>query len=95
MRRESEGTYLTIPAAGGTETIPLDVLRPGEHGVVVQLAGGRGLLGRMTALGFTPGAEVTVLQNFGRGPLIVRVRDARVALGRGEARRIFVRRGAR
>jgi ferrous iron transport protein A len=46
----------------------------------------------MTALGFTPGAEVTVLQNFGRGPLIARVRDARIALGRGEAGRIYVRR---
>jgi Fe2+ transport system protein FeoA len=43
-------------------------------------------------MGFTPGAEVTVLQNFGRGPLIARVRDARIALGRGEARRIQVRR---
>jgi Fe2+ transport system protein FeoA len=43
-------------------------------------------------MGFTPGAEVTVLQNFGRGPLIARVRDARIALGRGEARKIQVRR---
>ncbi|HHS98320.1 MAG TPA: ferrous iron transport protein A [Chloroflexi bacterium] len=72
--------------------MPLDALRSGEHGVVVQLAGGRRLLGRMTALGFTPGAEITVVQNFGRGPLIVRIRDTRVALGRGEARHILVRR---
>ena len=72
---------------------PLSALRAGEGGVVVELTGGRGLLGRMTALGFTPGAEVTVVQNFGYGPLIARVRDARVALGRGEAGRILVRRG--
>jgi len=45
----------------------------------------------MTALGFTPGAEVTVLQNFRHGPLIALVRDARVALGRGEAGKIHVR----
>jgi ferrous iron transport protein A len=46
----------------------------------------------MTALGFTPGADVTVVQNYGRGPLIARVRDARIALGRGEAKRVYVRR---
>jgi Fe2+ transport system protein FeoA len=54
--------------------------------------GGRGLLCRMTSLGFTPGVEVTVVQNYGHGPLIARVRDARIALGRGEAGKIYVRR---
>jgi ferrous iron transport protein A len=67
-------------------------MRPGERGVVLDLAGGRGLLGRMASLGFTPGAEVTVLQNFGHGPLITQVRGARIALGRGEAGRVRVRR---
>ena len=70
----------------------LSALRSGEHGEVVRLAGGRCMLSRMTALGFTPGADVTVIQNFGRGPLIARVRDARIALGRGEADRVYVRR---
>jgi ferrous iron transport protein A len=72
--------------------IPLSALSTGEQGAVVQLQGGRGLLSRMASLGFTPGATITVLQNFGRGPLIVRVREARVALGRGEAAKIHVRR---
>lgn len=67
-------------------------MRTGEQGVVVELAGGRGLLGRMTSLGFTPGAVVTVVQNFGWGPLIALVRHARIALGRGEARKIEIRR---
>jgi ferrous iron transport protein A len=76
----------------GEDVVPLTALHPGEQGIVVELAGGRGLLGRMACLGFTPGAEVTVTQNFGRGPLIARVRDARIALGRGEAGRLLVRR---
>jgi hypothetical protein len=38
------------------------------------------------------GARITEVQNFGRGPLIARVRDARIALGRGEAGRIYVHR---
>jgi ferrous iron transport protein A len=74
------------------DSVFLSAMRPGERGIVVDLAGGRGLLGRMTSLGFTPGAEVTVMQNYGRGPLIARVRGARIALGRGEAGRIRVRR---
>jgi Fe2+ transport system protein FeoA len=78
---------LPLPGSGG---VPLSALRAGEQGVVATMAGGRGLLCRMTSLGFTPGVEVTVLQNYGRGPLIARVRDARIALGRGEARKIYV-----
>jgi ferrous iron transport protein A len=77
------------PANG---TVPLSTMRTGERGVVVEMTGGRGMLSRMTSLGFTPGAEITVVQNFGRGPLIALVRDARIALGRGEAGRIWVRR---
>lgn len=80
----------TAPASDNG-VVPLSALGAGEQGVVVELNGGRGMLSRMTALGFTPGAEVTVVQNFGRGPLIALVRDARIALGRGEAGRLYVR----
>jgi ferrous iron transport protein A len=79
--------------AAEDDVVPLNALGSGEQGVVVELKGGHGLLGRMASLGFTPGAQITVAQNYGRGPLIARVRGARVALGRGEAGRILVRRG--
>ena len=78
----------------GNANVFLSAMRPGERGVVLELAGGRGLLGRMASLGFTPGAEITVLQNFGHGPLIAQVRGARIALGRGEAGRVRVRRSS-
>jgi ferrous iron transport protein A len=67
-------------------------LAPGEAGVVHRLAGGRSFVSRLAALGFTPGSQVTVIQNLGRGALIVRVRDTRVALGRGEAAKVWVQR---
>ena len=70
----------------------MSALRTGEKGVVIEIAGGRGLLERMTSLGFVPGTEVAILQNFGHGPIIVRARDARIALGRGLAGRIQMRR---
>ena len=72
------------------QRIPLSALASGEAGVVCQLAGGRGFMSRLATLGFTPGVEVNMVQNFGRGPLIVLVRDTRVALGRGEAMKVLV-----
>jgi Fe2+ transport system protein FeoA len=70
--------------------VPLSRLGAGEVGLVQELDGGRGLIGRLAALGFTRDAEVTMVQNFGRGPVIVTVRDTRIALGRGEAGKIRV-----
>ena len=74
------------------EQISLSTLPTGEVGVIRELRGGRGFAGRLASLGFTLGTEVTMVQNFGRGPLIVLVRDTRVALGRGEATKVWVSR---
>ncbi len=74
--------------------IPLNALRAGESGTIAELYGGHHLRSRMLTLGLTPGAEVTVLQNYGHGPLIIHVRGTRVALGRGEAGKVLVWRKA-
>jgi ferrous iron transport protein A len=92
--KTKRGIQPAVSPSPGT-TIPLSAMRAGERGVVVELAAGRGMLSRMASLGFTPGVTVTVLQNHGRGPLIALVRDARIALGRGEAGRIHVRRNSK
>ena len=47
-------------------------------------------MSRLATLGFTPGAKLTMVQNFGHGPLIVNIRDTRIALGRGEAAKVYV-----
>jgi ferrous iron transport protein A len=65
-------------------------LPAGERGVVRLLRGGEDFNHRMAALGFTLGVEVTVVQNYGRGPILVTVRDTRIALGRGEALKVLV-----
>jgi ferrous iron transport protein A len=70
--------------------IPLTELDTDEEGAVVGLDGGRTLVSRLATLGFTPGAPLKMIQNFHRGPLIVRVRETRIALGRGEARKVVV-----
>jgi Fe2+ or Zn2+ uptake regulation protein/Fe2+ transport system protein FeoA len=70
--------------------LPLSSLQPGDAGVVVGLAGGSGLGGRLAGLGFAPGTEFKVLQARAHRPLIVLLRDTRVALGAGEASRVLV-----
>jgi ferrous iron transport protein A len=47
-------------------------------------------MSRLATLGFTPGAKLTMVQNFGHGPLIVNIRSTRIALGRGEAAKVYV-----
>lgn len=51
---------------------------------------GRELNSRLAALGLVAGSPLEVLQNSGRGPVLVRVHNTRVALGRNEARKILV-----
>ena len=75
-----------------TGVLPLSELNTGDHGILDSINAGKGILGRLTSLGFTPGVEVVMFQNFHHGPLLVSIRETCVALGRGEARRIFVHR---
>lgn len=74
----------------GSDRTNLGAVPAGESVQIRTLAGGHEFLSRLASLGFTPGTRVTVVQNRGRGPLIVTLRDTRVALGRGEALRILV-----
>ena len=71
--------------------VSLADLGDGQEGSIVALQGGRGLVGRMAALGFTPGATVRIVRNPGRGPIIVSVLDTQIALGRGQAEHVQVR----
>ncbi len=68
----------------------LGTLPDGAAALVRQLRGSRELAARLAALGFTLGVRVTVLRRAEGGPLIVEVRDTRVALGRDEAGQVLV-----
>ena len=72
------------------QPIPLCTLKSDHTGIIHSLLAGQALTSRLATLGFTPGTELVMLQNYGWGPVIVQVRDARIALGRGEARKIHV-----
>ena len=70
----------------------LDHLSVGATAGVRELDGGNEFSGRLAAMGLVLGAALQVMQNSGKGPMLVRVRDTRLALGRGEAQRILVER---
>ncbi len=72
--------------------IGLDELPTGGEAEIEALSGAGALVGRLAALGFVPGSRVHMVQNRGRGPLIVSVVYTRVALGRSEAGSIRARR---
>ena len=72
--------------------VPFARLTPGEVGFVGSLEGRRRFVSRLAALGFIPGTAIHVVRNHGAGPIIVSVRGAQIALGRGEAGRIKVHR---
>jgi ferrous iron transport protein A len=78
-------TMTTIPGS-----ISLSAVEKGRWASIQQIRGGHNFLSRLASLGFTPGARLRIVQNYGRGPLIVSLRDTRVALGRGEASKIVV-----
>jgi len=65
-------------------------LEEGQMAVVSGLTGGQRFVSRASAIGFTPGTPVTMMQNLGRGPVLVYLRDTQVALGRGEAAKVQV-----
>ncbi len=69
---------------------PLSALPAGGEALIRLLQGGRNFRSRVANLGFTAGAAVKVMQNYGHGPMLVSVRGTLVALGRHEAGQVLV-----
>jgi ferrous iron transport protein A len=70
--------------------VPLALIPEGAKAILRRIQGGRGLRGRLSALGLIPGAEVMVLRNGRGGPFVVAVNETRICIGRGMAMRIEV-----
>lgn len=86
-RRRRDTGRRAAPADAGVLT--LDGVRDGRRVRIVSIRGGRRLTHRLAALGLVPGSVVTVSRS--RGPAIVAVGGARIAVGRGAAAAIEVR----
>jgi len=70
--------------------MPLTMACPGEEMRLVAIRGGCRMRRRLADLGLNSGMTVRVVQHSGRGPMIVAVKDSRLAIGRGMAHRILV-----
>mgnify|MGYP005840368535 CR=1 FL=1 len=68
---------------------PLTMAKRGQPVRLVKITAGRKLTHRLTELGLTPGVAFEVLHDHG-GPLLLAVRNSRLAMGRGMASQILV-----
>ncbi len=77
--------------------LPLGLLSEGEAAMVMQeevhTRNDRAdILCRIEEMGFRAGKTVEMLSNEGRGPLLIRIDNARVAIARGLAMKVMVKR---
>jgi Mn-dependent DtxR family transcriptional regulator len=71
-------------------TIPLTLLHKGDRGILRRIAGGHGKTTRLTAMGIRIGCEIHVLQNSGAAPVMLKIGNARMAIGRGLATALHI-----
>jgi ferrous iron transport protein A len=69
--------------------IPLCLTEPGETQIIKKIGGTPEVRQHLENLGFNVGGEVTIVNTLGEN-VIVRVKEARVALSEGLARKIMV-----
>ncbi|OGV68460.1 MAG: hypothetical protein A3K19_10080 [Lentisphaerae bacterium RIFOXYB12_FULL_65_16] len=70
--------------------LSLSEVEPGRRVRVEAIRAGRALNARLAAMGLLAGVEVKVIRRSLTGPLVLAIRDTRLMLGRGVARRIQV-----
>ncbi len=71
--------------------ISLPRMETGQKGKVVDISGGQGVVKRLAAMGIRAGQTITKKESvFARGPVVVRVNSADVAIGYGMAEKVLV-----
>ncbi|MBQ7296386.1 MAG: ferrous iron transport protein A [Clostridia bacterium] len=69
--------------------IPLTFSQPGQENIIRKIGGKSDVRAHLENLGFVPGGNVTVITENG-GNLIVKVKEARVAISKEMASKIMV-----
>lgn len=70
---------------------PLNMVRAGSSVQIEHFEGSHDFTSRIMSMGLSLGAELTVIQNQGHGPVLINIQGTRIALGQGEASRIQVK----
>jgi len=71
--------------------IQLSQVDEGRFVSIANINAGRGLRMRLTAMGLRPGTRIQVLRNGKSGPIVVSIKNTRMALGRGVADKIMAK----
>ncbi|MCX7816170.1 MAG: ferrous iron transport protein B [Syntrophales bacterium] len=77
------------PFSGKETVLPLFALKENEEAIVRELKGGHGVLSRFASLGIAVNSRLRVVR-ISRGPVVIQIGGTRIALGHGEAAKIFV-----
>ena len=68
----------------------LSDVQAGETVRLARIEAGRGLNSRLAAMGLVPNVEIKVVNNSHPGPFVISVKDSKMMLGRGMAKKIIV-----
>ncbi len=66
-------------------------LNTGDEGTLIDIEGGRGIKSKLFNLGLTPGIKIKIISKNGWGPIVLKVRDGKIAIGRGMAEKILIK----
>lgn len=75
--------------------VPLGLLQLGDKAEVVEIVQSGHTCSRIEDLGFRSGKTVEMLSNAGQGALVIKIDESRLAIARGLAMKIMVRREER
>lgn len=70
--------------------MPLTMATVGQQVQIVSIAAGQRATRRLAEMGLIPGCEIEIMQNQGYGPLLLAIRDTRLAIERGIAHKMIV-----
>ena len=68
----------------------LSRVSPESEVTLVHIEGGRGIRSKLYSIGLVPGVRLRILSRNSAGPVMVAVKDSRLAIGRGMAEKILV-----
>ena len=68
----------------------LSIINPGEEVTLIDIDGGRGIRSKLYSMGLVPGITLKILNRNGSGPVMIALKDSRLAIGRGMAEKIIV-----
>ena len=71
--------------------LTLAQMEPKSVGIVCSIEAEMKIVARLSGLGVTVGSRITVLDNRKRGPLLIKVRNTKIAFGRKDAEKIIIK----